>query len=261
MRRVLTNLPAATVLWLLIVGLAACAPPSTPQKKKPDDPLTQAVTHTRLAQSYLNAGKIHDAVEEMKKAVTLAPARADVWNFNGQVLFLAGRYAEAEQAYRNAIERDQYLTDARNNLGVLLDRTGRKSEAEEEFRKALADPAYATPEQAYLNLGLLYSSEGKIDEAIAELRKSVEVAPKYYRAHYELATQLDAKGSLDQAVREYEVAAPDYRTSGEYQYRIGFAYFRLGNKPKALEHLKRVSEVSPGSENAAKADEILKLVQ
>jgi len=260
MRRVPSVLCAVGGL-VLLACLAGCAASSAPPKPKPPDPLTQAITHTRLAQSYLNAGKIHDAVAELQKAVTLAPDRADIWNFSGQVLFLAGRYPEAEEAYDIAIEKDPYLTDARNNLGVLYDRTGRKSEAEEEYRKTLADPAYSTPEKARLNLGLLYISEGKTDAAILELRRSVEVAPKYYRAHYELATQLEAVGMFDEAAREYEVALPEYRSSGEYQYRLGFTYFRLGNKSKALEHLKRVQEVSPGSENAARADEILKLVQ
>jgi type IV pilus biogenesis/stability protein PilW len=246
---------------MLALFVLAC-PPSSPEKKKaPPDPKTEATTHFRLAQSYLNAGKIHDAANEMKQAVTILPDNAEFWNFNGQILFLAGRYEEAEQAFRKALERDSYLTDARNNLGVLFDKTGRKSEAEEQFRKALTDPAYSTPEKTYLNLGLMYASEGRRDEAIRELRKSVEIAPKYFRAHYELASQLEATGKLEEAAREYEVAAPDYRTSGEYHYRLGFTYVRLGNKPKALEHLRRVQEVSTGSENAARADDLLKMVQ
>ena len=57
------------------------------------------------------------------------------------------------------------------------------------------------------------------------------------------------------------MAAPDYAASADYHYRLGFTYLRLGNKPKAAEHLKRVIVLSPGSENAAKAQELLAMVR
>src|SRR6185503_5280580 len=120
--------PLALVAALLTAG----CPPAAPPKKKPPDPLTDAMMHFRMAQSYLNAGKLHDAVGEMSIAVTKAPDHAELWNFYGQTLFLAGRYPEAEDAFGEAIERDQYLTDAHNNLGVLFDRMGKKTEAEEQ---------------------------------------------------------------------------------------------------------------------------------
>jgi Tfp pilus assembly protein PilF len=177
------------------------------------------------------------------------------------VCFLSGKYAEAEAALRKALEIDPTLADAHNNLGAVYDRTGRKDEAEREFRLAIADPVYPTPQKAYLNLGLLYGSAGRDSEAIHALRQAVEIDPKYYQAHYELAALLDRTGSLDEAVREYEVAAPDYQSSGEYFYRLGFGYFRLGNRAKAREALARAIEVSPGSEAAARSDEVLKLLR
>ena len=170
-------------------------------------------------------------------------------------------HAEAEAAFRKALELDPFLGDAHNNLGALYDRMGRQDEAEREFRLAADDPAYPTPEKALLNLGLLYASQGRDEEAIRVLRKAVEIDRKYYRAHYELASLLDKGGSIEEAVREYVVAAPDYQASGEYHYRVGFAYFRLGERAKARESLLRAIEVSPGSEAAARSDEVLKLLR
>lgn len=225
------------------------------------DPGTEATTQYRMAQGYFRGGRITEALAAMEKAQALAPSNPEMWNFYGQISFLAGRYPQAEKAYRKALELDPYATDVHNNLGALYDRLGKKAEAEQEYRAALADLAYPTPEKVHFNLGILYGSQGRQDEAVAELRKAVEINPRFYAAHFELAGRLEATGKLEEAAREYEVAAPDYRNSGDYHYRLGFTYLRLGDKGKAVEHLRRVLEVSPGSENSARADDLLKTVR
>jgi tetratricopeptide (TPR) repeat protein len=152
------------------------------------------------------------------------------------------------------------MTDARNNLGALYDATGRKAEAEQEYKKALADAAYPTPEKVHLNLGTLYESQGRSEEAIASFRRAVEINPKYYQGHYKLASALDKAGKLDEALREYEVAAPDYKADGEYHYRLGLAYMKDQQTGKAREHLSRCQELAPGSENASRALDLLKML-
>jgi type IV pilus assembly protein PilF len=230
------------------------------KKAAKQDPVSEAAGKVRMAESYLHAGRFSDALQAVDQAIALQPQNAVLRNFSGQIYFLAGRDAQAEQALRKALELDPYLTDAHNNLGAVFDRTGRKDEAEKEFRSALTDPAYPTPEKAYLNLGVLYASQGRDEEAVKAIRRAVEVNPKYYQAHFQLASTLDRLGKIEEAASEYEVAAPEYRANGDYQYRIGFAYFRLRNAEKAREHLARVIELSPGSDNAVKAAEILKTI-
>jgi tetratricopeptide (TPR) repeat protein len=112
----------------------------------------------------------------------------------------------------------------------------------------------------YLNLGLLYAGQGRDEEAIDALRRALELNPKYYKAHYELASLLDRNGNLREAAREYEVASPDYLQAAEYHYRLGWVYFRLDNKDKARESLQRAITLGPGSFSAAKADELLQMM-
>jgi len=113
----------------------------------------------------------------------------------------------------------------------------------------------------YLNLGLLHASQGRYQEAIEALRSAVEISPRFYKAHFELASLLDREGNLDEAAREYEAATPAYRTIGEFHYRLGFVYFRLGDKGKAKDSLERAIDVAPGSNSAAQAGELLKLMK
>jgi len=252
------RLPALLVLSVAVfaASLCACGAP----KVKPKDPATETGTNIRLAESYYAAGKVNEALGILEKAAASQPENAALRNYYGQLCFLAGRNAEAEQAFTKALELDPYLTDARNNLGALYDATGRKAEAEQQFLKVLADQAYASPEKAHLNLGILYLSQGRRDEAITQLRQAVEINPKFWRGHFELATALDKAGQIDEAAREYEVAAPDYRGNGEYHYRIGLAYMKLDQPGKAREHFIRCQELSPGSESASKAYDLLKMI-
>jgi len=253
--------PARFPAFVLVVAasvavFSGCAAP----KAKPKDPASETATNIRLAESYFGAGRVNEALGILEKAAASQPNNAPLRNYYGQLCFLSGRNAEAEASFSKALELDPHLTDARNNLGAVYDVTGRKDLAEQEFLKVLGDQAYSAPEKAHLNLGLLYGSQGRQDEALNHLRKAVELNPKFYRGHFELASLLDKMGKLEEAAREYEVAAPEYKANGEYHYRIGLAYMKLNEPAKATEHFTRCQELSPGSESASKAYDLMKML-
>jgi len=215
------------------------------------------VYSVRMAQSMFNGGRVSEALVELEGALVRFPDDASLYNLYGGYCVRAGRYDEAIEALNKTLEIDPYLTDAHNWLGVAYNEKGNPGEAESEFRLALADPAYPTPEKVYFNLGVMYAEQGRDDEALEALRRAVGIDPKYFMAHFQLASTLERIGKLLEAVREYEVAEPAFRNDGEYWYRRGFAYYRLGEAGKARESLVRVRSVAPGSESAARADELL----
>jgi type IV pilus biogenesis/stability protein PilW len=249
----------AALATLFLTGLLAGGCGGAP--KPATDPLrNDTANQMRLAQSLWRAGRVSEALEALDAAIAADPDDARVYNFYGQICFRTGRHAEAEAKLRRALEIDPHLTDAHNNLGSLYTEMGEPAKAETEFRAALSDSAYPTPEKVYLNLGLLYVSQGRDEEAIAALRRSVELDPKYNQAHFELAQLLERTGGMVEAAREYEVAEPAFRNSGDYWYRRGMTYYRLGDTQKALDSLVRVRTVAPGSESAAQAEQLLELL-
>ena len=244
-----------------LVLLTAGCPGPTPDPKVDRQQDLDINDRIRLSQAYVNNGRFNDALEVLERATKKEPGHAGLRNYYGQVLLLAGREEPAEMEMLKALELDPYLTDAYNNLGIVYDRLERRDEAETAFRKALEDRSYPTPEKVYLNLGLLYGTQGRDDEAVASLRRAVEINPKYYQAHYELASLLDRLGQLEEAASEYDVASPAYRTNGEFYYRSGFVMFKLGDHEEARKRLERVQELSPGSTNAVKAADVLKMME
>jgi len=249
-----------TVLSLLLgtLMIAGGCGGSAPVKRSMDSEIASKV---RLAHAYLRGGRVGAAMKEMDEALELNPDSAGLQNSYGWFSMSTGRNTAAEAAFRKALELDPYLSDAHNNLGILYTEMGRGAEAESEYLKTLENPAYRTPEKVHLNLGILYVSQGRDEKALKTLRRAVELNPKYFQAHYELAGLLERTGNLDEAAREYEVASQEYGKKGEFHYRLGLVYFRLGNTDKASEHLREVLELTPGSENAAQAGEILRTIK
>jgi tetratricopeptide (TPR) repeat protein len=214
-----------------------------------------------MAHSMMKAGRLGDALRLVAEAVAADPDNPQMHDSQGRILVQAGRFAEAEPSFLKVLELDPYHTDAHNFLGVIYNEIGRKAEAEEQYGLALADPAYPSREKVCLNLGLLYSSQGRDEEAIESFRRAVEIDPKYYRGHYELASILDRTGKTEEAVAEYEVARPAFAAMPEYHYRMGLAFYTLGEHERARESLNRVISLAPGSNYAVQADELLKIIE
>jgi type IV pilus biogenesis/stability protein PilW len=256
------RLGLAMAVAALALSVGACGGTRETAKKEVEHPLADdPAFKVRMAESLMKAGRVREALEHLDEAVAKHPDNAPLRLHYGRIALQAGRFADAEASFRKALEIDPYLTDARNYLGAVLSELGRFAEAEEQFERALQDRAYPTPELLYLNLGLLRLEQHREEQAIEALRRAVEIDPKFYRAHYELAAALEGRGDYREAVREYEVAAPGYRTHGDYFYRLGFLYYRLGDESRARDHLARVLTVAPGSESAARADELLQILE
>jgi type IV pilus assembly protein PilF len=230
------------------------------KQSKPKPVVKDAEYSKKMAKSLFAGGRVSEAFKELDEAVARYPDDASLHHVYGVYAFQAARHERAVQALHRALEIDPYLTDAHNVLGAVYIDLKDYMAAEQQLNKVLADPAYPTPQLAYFNLGKLYSEQGRDDEAITALRRAVGIDPEYYPGHFQLASLLDKVGKLIEAASEYEVAEPGYRKDGEYWYRRGFAYYRLGEADKARDSLVRVRSIAPGSESAARADEILSLM-
>ncbi len=214
----------------------------------------------RLARSYFNGGKTGEAMRVLEEGLKEYPESVPIRNYYGQVSFLTGKLEVAEAALLEVLRLNPFMTDAHNTLGAVYQEMGRYNEAEKEYRLTLEDRSYSTPQKVYLNLGLLYKAQDRMEEAISMLRRAVETDPAYLQAHYELAGALEQTGNYREAAREYGVAEPAYRKSGEYHYRFGVVQMKLGNNLEAAEHFRKVIDVAPGSENSAKADKLLEVI-
>ncbi|HEY2894787.1 MAG TPA: tetratricopeptide repeat protein, partial [Pirellulales bacterium] len=93
----------------------------------------------------------------------------------------SGRLAEAEQLYRAILTVDPNHAGALHLLGVLAMQSGRPADATALIRQAIArNPAESI---FHSNLGEACRALGQIDEAIANFRRAIELAPNFPAAH------------------------------------------------------------------------------
>lgn len=248
---------------LLLPGLmllAGCGGNSARQEADKTIQNMDPESRVQLARSYFNGGKTGAAMLVLEEGIKDYPQSVSIRNYYGQLSFLIGNLEVAEEALLEVLRLNPFMTDAHNTLGAVYQEMGRYNQAEQEYRRTLEDRSYGTPEKVYMNLGLLFKAQDRMEEAISMLRRAVETDPGYLQAHYELAGALEKTGKFRESAREYGVAEPAFRKSGEFHFRFGVVQMKLGNNLEAAEHFRKVIDVAPGSENSAKADELLEMI-
>ena len=131
---------------------------------------------------------------------------------NGYVLHLAGDYEGAAQLFRRSIEA-QPTAEGHTFLGWSLSHLGRIDEAIAECKKAIEiDPDYGNP---YNDIGVYLIDLGRPDEAISWLEKAMRAERYccYQYPHFNLGRIQLMKDQLEDAERSFERALsydPDY---------------------------------------------------
>ena len=182
---------------------------------------------------------------------------------------------KAEEAARKALALDDTLAEAHASLaGVLYRYDWDWDGAEREFRLSLElEPNYAEGHRAYAvylmtvrrheealaeaqrarelsplslvintELGMALVRLGRYDDAIGQLRKTLEIDPKFFRAYQTMAFAYEGKGDWPRALEALE------KRPGGGQGRpnawLGYAYGVTGRRREALEILARLEKLS-----------------
>ncbi len=178
-------------------------------------------------------------------------------------------WAGAEREFQGALAIDPNMVEARFEYAWFLSSMGRHSEALTEARSAVdRDPLSVS---ANLALGNIYFWAHQDDQAIAQLRHTVELDHNDFRSHHFLYSVYETKGMYEDAIKELRVARtlqgarPEelagleraYQQSGPEGYwkwqlskaqqandpfEIAETYARLGNVPQAVAWLEKARQ-------------------
>jgi protein O-GlcNAc transferase len=115
---------------------------------------------------------------------------------------------------QNALRLDPRLSIAHSNLGLVYSWQGRQDEAMVCFQNALRlDP---DDTEAYISLSKIFTNQGRLDEALVCLQEALRIKPDSARAHNNLGIAQMFKGLLDEALaslRETLRLDPDYASA------------------------------------------------
>jgi TolB-like protein/Tfp pilus assembly protein PilF len=213
-----------------------------------------ALAYAGLADTYvlLSGFAAASPAESLPKAKAAAGKALELDNSLGEAHTSLGQavsaydfdFEKANQEFRRGIELcPNYATGhqwyAESNLAAL----GRFDEAIAEMRRALE----LDPLSVIINadVGTVLCTAGKFDEAIAQLHKTLEMDPDFYYAHWNLGQALELKGHTDEAIAEYKKAS-ELDDDPLPLALLGRLYGRIGRKDEALKILDRLNEMAKG---------------
>ena len=187
-----------------------------------------ADARTSLGLIHYAQGRHEQAGEEFQTALELDPGQADAHYGLGKVAETLGRPEEAELRYREAHTlRPSSLYS--NALGSLLSDLGRYEDAETAFLESLD----AAPDNVHAlrNLGGLYYSQGRIDEAAAKFQSALKIRPGA-SLYSNLGTIFFSRGLYSKAAAAFEDALRMDGAANRYIFwlNLGDAYRQIPGK-------------------------------
>jgi tetratricopeptide (TPR) repeat protein len=182
---------------------------------------SQPVDTARLAE-YRNLGKAfyenpttpRQAVDELRRALSVAPNSAREQTNYGLALLRAGQTERGIAALQQAQKSDPKIPNTWFALGVALHK------------------------------------QGKLDEALAQLRGMVRLVPNEPVTHYQIGSILKSKGDTAGAIREFETARDlDPRLAAPHFQLYGL--YRPSRPDEAAQELRVFQEIKKQQEGAA----------
>lgn len=180
--------------FLLLAAAAAPAPDAASREE-------QLARHRNLGKAfYENPTTQYQAVEELKKALDLAPGSARERLNYGLALLRAGKIPEGIAELMAVQEQDPALPHTWWNLGIVYKNDSRHEEAVaqlEEMVRRVPDEA-----AAHYNLGVLYKIAGKPDLALRHLEEAARLAPDMAAPRFQLYNAYKQAGRAEDSRRE-----------------------------------------------------------
>jgi tetratricopeptide (TPR) repeat protein len=138
--------------------------------------------HPRLAQPYIDLGRIHmtynryqDALSAYEKATVVDPNSAHAFDQLGWAYYNTGDHRRAAVVFQKAIEADSTYVPAYGHLGLTYYVLRNYEDAIQMYERAFE--LGATKLEYYYELGLAYAYLDRCDEARPWLLKAIEMDP------------------------------------------------------------------------------------
>ena len=188
--------------------------------------------------------KFKKAIEAYKKAIEIKADEDAYYNMGLAYTMLNEKvsFEDAIKAYKKAIGINSDKDEAYYNMGgvyTVLDKF-------EEAIKAYKNVIKINPDKygAYNNMGLAYTGLDKFEEAIKAYEDAIEINPNYDTAYYNMGIAYTGLDKFEDAIKAYEDAIetnPNYDTA---YYNMGIAYTELNKFEEAIEAYEKAIDLN-----------------
>lgn len=240
-------------LLFIFLFASACAMGEASKKK--------ASYHYQMGLSYLGENNVTGALVELTEAEKLNPDDPQLLNYLGLAYFHKNKFELAEQKYLRALALRPDYSEARNNLAVDYLEMKRWDEAIYHLKIVSEDIFYQNQEAASINLGLAYFGKGDYPKALSVLRAVVINNPRNFRARVNLGKVYFALDKVELAIMEYKRSIEINKDYANAYYNLALACLKAKDNKAALAAFREVLRIAPDSEIGQLSKEYLDLLK
>jgi tetratricopeptide (TPR) repeat protein len=146
--------------------------------------------------------------------------------------------------WEDAVTKSPNKARPHTALGLAFTSVGRIEEAIGEFKKAIQLNPMAGG--AYLNLGYIYNKQGRFEEAIQAYKKAMVVTPRLAaECHNNLGNAYLDQGRKQEAINEFRLALRERPGYARPYFKLGGIYEEDGNIDQAIACLEKAARTEP----------------
>ncbi|HTW67372.1 MAG TPA: FG-GAP-like repeat-containing protein [Bryobacteraceae bacterium] len=165
----------------------------------------------------------------------------------GSAFFQRGYYDEAEASFRTALRNDPSSAEAQYGLGSVYLKQDKNAQARAAFEQTLKLTASYpdTAPNAWNNLGLLATREGRTGDAVNYFQEALRANPDYWIALENLGNAYRQQRRWDEARSALERAAAARPKDAEANYSLAMAYAQMDDTDHAYQYLQKALALRP----------------
>ena len=155
-----------------------------------------------------------------------------------------GDYEDALNHLTESVQINPEYGDAHNNLGLLLVSKGKVDEGLEEYRRA--QRSNLNKGELYFNIGKAFEVKNNLEAAVEAFQRALQLKPALWPAARELAILFSRQGKINDAIDQLKEVArlhPDV----ESEYALGLTLAMAGQSSQAVLHFRKALEFQPDS--------------
>ena len=182
-----------------VVLLAGCASGQGDPSVAPADAQGRIDARLALANAYYADGKHAIALQEVERALQLAPRDPSALALRGLAQWQLGEQVQAQDSLRRALRADPGNPALQNNLGWMMCEAGQAEQGLAYLDNALAQRRYSSPANAAMNAGRCSLRLGDRARAESYFRRALAHEPALVPAHAQLARLAVERGDYEGA--------------------------------------------------------------
>ncbi len=242
------------ISFVLLLLLFACVPVDPNMKTGKNQ---QAEARYKMALAHLQGGNATMALRELLVAVKQDPQNSAIQEALARTYQRKKAYALAEKHYILAIRLSDNKADYHNNLAALYLDMKQWDEAIHHFDKAAHDLLFANAHVAFTGKAYAYFMKKDYPAAISSCEEVEDIAPRYARVYFLKSKIYDAMNNVERqemSLRRTVELAPQFMDA---RYQLATLLVKNNSFSEAKEQLGVILEFSPTSEVGYKAKKLL----